>query len=91
MYYSEWTCTYDNGTILIGFIVHEYLLTYDSNVGDCRGFFRVIRSGKINKKVRPKTRILKIHGGEYFGSLYTNSNYKNFIQFISLNKKIYSR
>lgn len=85
MYYSEWICDYER--IRIGFIIHERPLTYEtSRTGKDNGFFIKLRSRQINKRIRPKTRILKISGGKYFENIFS-TKIRNNLKFISLNQK----
>ena len=65
MYYSEWIVNFDG--IMIGFLIHEQPITYGSDWGWYNGFYLTLN--KMNKKVRPKTRILKICGGYYFNNI----------------------
>ena len=90
MYYSEWICDYES--IRIGFIIHEIPLTYGTaETGRGNGFFIKLRSRQINKRIRPKTRILKISGGKYFENIYTDdfsTVIRNNLKFVSLNQKL---
>lgn len=59
MYYSEWV--WNIGHAMIGFLIHEQplTLTYGSDWGRYSGFYISLGPIHVNKKVRPKTRILK--------------------------------
>ena len=86
MYYSEWIANFDG--IVIGFLIHEQPLTYGSYWGRYNnGFFLRLGPIHVNKKVRPKTRILKICGGCYVDNI-DHRFYKEYIKFITMNQKL---
>lgn len=82
MYYSELIANFDG--IFIGFIIHEQPITYGSNWGKYNGFYLTLN--KRNKRVRPKTRILKTTGGYYIDNIDRHF-YKKCIKFITYNQK----
>lgn len=86
MYYSEWVWNFEDA--VIGFLIHEQPLTYGSDWGRYNGFYLNLGPIRVNKKVRPKTRILKICGGYYFSSIDNLVYRKEYIKFISINQKL---
>jgi len=86
MFYSEWT-SYIEGYTIIGFLIHEQPITYGSNWGGYNGFYISLGIVHRNKKVRPKTIILKIHGGYYINSINSCIDEK-YIKFITMNQKL---
>lgn len=86
MYYSEWVWNFED--VIIGFLIHEQPLTYGSDWGRYNGFYLSLGPIHVNKKVRPKTRILKICGGYYFNNIDNLVYRKEYIKFISMNQKL---
>ena len=86
MYYSEWVWNFEDA--IIGFLIHEQPLTYESNWERYNGFYLNLGPIRLNKKVRPKTRILKIYGGYYFNKIDNLIYRKEYIKFISMNQKL---
>lgn len=85
MYYSEWIANFEK--IRLGFIIHDTPLNYMSDSGSHSGFFIELKSGQVNKRIRPKIKILKISGGKYFKSLYTEPEFNGFVKFLTINQK----
>ena len=83
MYYSEWIANFDG--IVIGFLIHEQPITYGSDWGRYNGFYLTLN--KMNKRVRPKIRILKTIGGYYIDYI-DHRFYKEYIKFITYNQKL---
>jgi hypothetical protein len=85
MYYSEWIANFEK--IRLGFIIHDTPLNYMSESGSHSGFFIEIKSQQVNKRIRPKIKILKISGGKYFKLLYNEPGFNGFVKFLTVNQK----